>query len=221
MGDRLDDHTRLRLLYELGCAFAARIELDELVPLVVEQVPRGARRRGRVGPAARRRRRDELYFPYVADDDPDGRRAARSALRFPADRGIAGAVLAHGRARCASTTSPRDPRFYRGVDRETGAPTRALLSAPLHGAQGRDRRRSRSSTGAAARLHRRRPRASSRRSPGSVAVAIENARLLRAREGVGGAAARAGRRAPPRPGAPRSLRRDRRHERRRWARCSG
>ena len=29
------DQGRYRLLYDLGCAFAAQIELDELVPLVI------------------------------------------------------------------------------------------------------------------------------------------------------------------------------------------
>jgi len=31
----LDEGPQFRLLYDLGCAFAARLELDELIPLVV------------------------------------------------------------------------------------------------------------------------------------------------------------------------------------------
>ena len=33
----LDDASRFRLLYKLGCAFAGRIDLDELIPLVVDE----------------------------------------------------------------------------------------------------------------------------------------------------------------------------------------
>jgi len=35
--DPRGDASRLRLLYDLGCAFAARTDLDELVTLVVEK----------------------------------------------------------------------------------------------------------------------------------------------------------------------------------------
>src|SRR5207249_4946256 len=74
------------------------------------------------------------YFPYVADEDPEV--AARLAsLRFPATQGIAGVVLQGGHSlRIDDVTT--DPRFYAAVDQKTGVTTRALLSAPLTTRQG-------------------------------------------------------------------------------------
>jgi transcriptional regulator with GAF, ATPase, and Fis domain len=78
--------------------------------------------------------RDELYFPYVAERSADV--ASRLAeIRFPASAGIAGEVLRTGRA-CRVDDAANDPRFYRGVDQETGSATRALLAVPLTARQG-------------------------------------------------------------------------------------
>jgi serine phosphatase RsbU (regulator of sigma subunit) len=78
--------------------------------------------------------RDELYFPWVADATSEIGGRLRS-LRFPADRGIAGAVLRAGAPLRVDDVSS-DPRFYADVDRQTGVTTRALLCAPLRTRQG-------------------------------------------------------------------------------------
>jgi serine phosphatase RsbU (regulator of sigma subunit) len=121
------------LLYELCCAFAERTELDELVPLVLAKCRESLDAEGAsllMLDAARA----ELYFPYVATEDAAAAEHLRE-MRFPADSGIAGAVLQDGRAiRIDDVAS--DPRFFRGVDRRTGASTRAMLSAPLRGRTG-------------------------------------------------------------------------------------
>jgi Nif-specific regulatory protein len=76
----------------------------------------------------------DLYFPYVAEDYPEV--AARLiGLRFPADQGIAGAVLKSGRSLRVDDVQS-DPRFYRGVDSKSGVTTRALLAVPLTSRQG-------------------------------------------------------------------------------------
>jgi serine phosphatase RsbU (regulator of sigma subunit) len=124
---------RASLLYELGCAFAARIELDELIPLVMAKCRDVLDAEG-AAVLLLDHERNELYFPYVAEEDPQAAAALRQ-LRFPADRGIAGAVLQSGcsiRVDDAAT----DPRFYDGVDRQTHLTTRALLSVPLTGRRG-------------------------------------------------------------------------------------
>src|SRR5713226_5103068 len=91
-----EDAAGLRLLYELGCAFAARIELDELSALVVQKCCEVLAAEGAsillLDPE-----RNELYFPYVAGADAEAKERLLS-LRFPADRGIAGEVLRSGRA---------------------------------------------------------------------------------------------------------------------------
>src|SRR4030095_1918373 len=56
---------RYRLLYELGCAFAARLELAELVPMVVAETRRVLDATG-VSVLLHDAAHNELYFPYVA-----------------------------------------------------------------------------------------------------------------------------------------------------------
>jgi len=124
---------RLRLLYELGCAFAARLDLGELNALVLQQCRDVLNAEAAavllLDPESR-----ELYFPYAADQNPEVTQRLAS-IRFPADRGIAGQVLQTGRSvridRAAS-----DPRFYAGVDQKTGLVTRNLLCSPLQSHHG-------------------------------------------------------------------------------------
>src|SRR5215470_10787945 len=124
---------RLTFLYDLACAFAARIELDELSAFVVEKCRQVFDAEGAsillLDPE-----RAELFFSYVAEPNPETAERLL-ALRFPADRGIAGAVLQSGRSLRIDDVAS-DPRFYSGVDRQTGATTRALLCAPLRTRQG-------------------------------------------------------------------------------------
>jgi len=127
------DPARLKLLYDLGCAFAARTELDELIPLVISKCREVLDAEGAAVLLLDAERR-QLYFPYVAEESPEV--AERLAgMRFPADRGIAGEVLRTGRALRVDDVAT-DPRFYPAVDRRTGAKTRSLLAVPLHSRQG-------------------------------------------------------------------------------------
>jgi len=127
------DSSRLRLLYELGCAFAARVELDELVALVVRKCREVLDAEG-AAVLLLDSERQELYFPYVADEDPAVAARLRQ-LRFPADQGIAGAVVRDGRPLRVDDVAS-DPRFYRGVDRHSGLTTRNVLTVPLTAQQG-------------------------------------------------------------------------------------
>src|SRR5262245_9442244 len=103
------DAARYRLLYDLGCAFSARIDLDELIAYVIRRC-REVLEATAVSVLLLDPERGELYFPYVAEDDPEV--AARlTKLRFPADRGIAGAVLGSGKAVRVDDVQS-DPRFY-------------------------------------------------------------------------------------------------------------
>jgi Nif-specific regulatory protein len=119
-------------LYGLACAFAARIDLDELVPLVVAECRRALDAEGAavllLDPAA-----NELYFQAAADDPAVAARLR--GLRVPAGRGIAGAVLQSGVPVRVDDVAT-DPRFYSTVDRQTGFTTRSLLCAPLRTAAG-------------------------------------------------------------------------------------
>ncbi len=129
----LDNAARLRLLYDLGCAFSEQIELDELVPLVIAK-SREVLDASAASVLLLEPETGQLYFPWVAEEDPEV--AARvSKLRFPAERGIAGAVLREGKAVRVDDVQG-DARFYDGIDRDTGFTTRAVLCAPLITRQG-------------------------------------------------------------------------------------
>jgi len=173
-GTPSESSTRFRLLYDLACAFAARIDLDELFPFVVTKCREVFDAMGASvllhDPAT-----NELYFPFVAEDDPAiGARLLE--LRFPAERGIAGWVLSSGEA-VRVDDAQTHPRFFGGIDADTGFTTKTLLCAPLTTHQG--------VIGVLQVLNRRGELpftdddlALLEALAGSVAVAIENARLF-------------------------------------------
>jgi len=129
---RAPDHA-YRLLYELGCAFAARIELEELAPEIIAKCRDALDAEGAAFLLVDDETQ-ELYFPFVAEDDPAVAENLRR-LRFPVEQGIAGAVVRSGRAARVDDVAS-DPRFYAGVDRHSGLTTRTLLAAPLQGRHG-------------------------------------------------------------------------------------
>ena len=122
------------LVYELGNMFTARLGLEELIPLVISKC-REILNAGGVSLLLLDEERDELYFPYVSEDDPEAARLL-SGLRIPAASGLAGAALISGQAEKVDDPQS-DPRFYSGVDRKTGITTRSLLVAPLLTGDGR------------------------------------------------------------------------------------
>jgi transcriptional regulator with GAF, ATPase, and Fis domain len=126
---KLSQHSaRDMLVYELGNMFTARLGLEELIPLVISKC-REILNAGGVSLLLLDEERNELYFPYVSEEDPEV--AGRlSGLRIPADSGLAGAALRSGQAEKIDDPQS-DPRFYSGVDRKTGVTTRSLLVAPL------------------------------------------------------------------------------------------
>jgi transcriptional regulator with GAF, ATPase, and Fis domain len=165
---------RFQLLYDLACAFAARIDLDELFPLVLTKCREVFDAMG-ASVLLLDAERGELYFPFVAEDD-SAVHARLLELRFPADRGIAGMVLSSGKAVRVDDVQSH-PRFFGGIDADTGFITRALLCAPLTTYQG--------VIGVIQVLNRRGDQpftdddlALFEALAGSVAVAIENARLF-------------------------------------------
>jgi transcriptional regulator with GAF, ATPase, and Fis domain len=127
------ERKKLELLYDLGCAFAARIKLDELFPLIVDKCCEVFDAEG-ASVMLLDEERQELFFPYAAETDPRVLERLRS-MRFPADKGIAGSVLRSGKgARVDDVTA--HARFFPNVDDETGFRTRNLICAPLRTHQG-------------------------------------------------------------------------------------
>src|ERR1700741_2028051 len=115
-------------LYNLGCAFAARLEMDQLIPFVVAKCREVLEAEG-ASVLLLDQERNELYFPYISEENPEVAKRLAS-LRFSAELGIAASAL----KTCATLSiedAQTDPRFYHGIDRLTGLTTRNLLAAPL------------------------------------------------------------------------------------------
>jgi transcriptional regulator with GAF, ATPase, and Fis domain len=117
-----------RLIYELGNAFACQLELDPLLKLVTQKCREVLEAEGAaillLDPEG-----NELYFPYLAELDPEvARRLA--PLRFSAAMGVAGETLRRGIALKVDDVT-REEHFYSLIDRHTGLTTRSLLAAPL------------------------------------------------------------------------------------------
>ena len=127
------DAARLRLLYDLGCAFTARIELNDLLPFIIEKCRDALAAEG-VAVLLLDRARNEFYFPYVADTDSEVARRL-SGHRFSASLGFAGLALATGESLKIDDVQ-HDPRHYPGTDKTTGLATRNLIATPLNSPQG-------------------------------------------------------------------------------------
>jgi Nif-specific regulatory protein len=133
MTGEVTDSARLRLLYELGCAFTARIELSDLLPLIIEKCRDALAAEG-VAVLLLDRAHNEFYFPYVAETDSEvGRRL--TGHRFSATLGFAGLAVTTGRSLKIDDVQ-HDPRHYSGTDRTTGLATRNLIATPLNSFQG-------------------------------------------------------------------------------------
>jgi transcriptional regulator with GAF, ATPase, and Fis domain len=128
------DDTRLHMLYELGCAFAERTDLDELIPLVVAKCRETLGAHG-AAVLLLDTATNELYFPYVAQERPS---VAQELLRtrFPSHLGHAGAVLRSGKSSRLDDASA-EPQFYRQIDVKTRSRTGPMLTVPLSTRQGR------------------------------------------------------------------------------------
>lgn len=124
----LVDRGSRRLAHEIGRAFAEKLQLEELIPFAVARC-REVLDAESVAVLLYDRETEELYFPYVAAQEPTVA-TQMLQIRFPADRGVAGAVL-RSRKSVRIDDAPADDRFYPGVDQQMGQTTRALLCVPL------------------------------------------------------------------------------------------
>jgi transcriptional regulator with GAF, ATPase, and Fis domain len=124
---------RSHLLYDLGCAFTARIELNELLPFIIEKCREVLAAEG-VAVLLLDRARNEFYFPYVADTDSEVARRL-SGHRFSATLGFAGVAVATGQSLKIDDVQ-NDQRHYPGTDKTTGLSTRNLIATPLNSPRG-------------------------------------------------------------------------------------
>ncbi len=119
---------KLSLLFELSRGFNALIDLEALLPAVISKTKEILQAEN-CALLLLDIERQEMFFPVISDISP-AIEARFTALRFPADRGVAGWVIQHGESALVPDVA-RDERFYAAVDQETGAKTRDLIYAPL------------------------------------------------------------------------------------------
>jgi GAF domain-containing protein len=121
--------SQLHLLADVSRSLATFTDLDELVHFATQRTRELFEAEGCALLLLDQARR-EFCFPVASQRQAGASATALAEIRFPADRGIAGWVLAHGEGALVPDTAS-DPRFYDAVDRKTTMQTRALLCAPL------------------------------------------------------------------------------------------
>jgi GAF domain-containing protein len=130
------DAERLHVLYEVSRRLATSSDLGELIGYATLRARELFDAEG-CALLLVDRRRAEFHFPLASQRESQaGGSVPLAEIRFPADRGIAGWVLAHDEAAAVPDVA-RDSRFYGGVDDLTGRTTRAVLCAPLRTRHGR------------------------------------------------------------------------------------
>jgi len=119
---------QLELLYDVSRSLHGLIELNELLPVVVSKAKQLLDAEGCSVVLLDETGR-ELYFPFISPESTAVANRLRQ-LRMPADKGIAGAVVQSGESLLVADTR-RDRRFYAAVDQQTGGDTRSIICAPL------------------------------------------------------------------------------------------
>ena len=127
---RLDRDSPLLLLSR---AFAAQLDLDELLSLVLTRTKEVLQAEG--GSILLLEEDEPILFFMVTTSDASGVEDRLKTVRFHATLGIAGWVLREGRP-LRVPDARRDERFYAEVDRQTGVQTRDLICAPLRTQEG-------------------------------------------------------------------------------------
>jgi Nif-specific regulatory protein len=124
---------KLSLLFKLSQSFSALITPEDLFPSIMAQTKEVFRAES-CSLLLWDEARQELFFPATSDLNPPLEERLK-AIRFPAEKGVAGWVLRQGKPVHVPDVV-QDARFYRGIDRQTGTHTRELLCAPLRTRQG-------------------------------------------------------------------------------------
>lgn len=121
---------RLELLYELNRRLTRFTDLEALIGHATRRCRELLQADG-CGLLLLTESRDEFHFPFASQSEQTAEsNVTLRDIRFPANRGIAGWVLAQDEPALV-TDAATDPRLYRGVDEKTGLQTKSLLCAPL------------------------------------------------------------------------------------------
>ena len=121
--------SQLHLLADVSRSLATFTDLDQLVRFATQRTRDLFEAEGCALLLLDSSRR-EFCFPVASQQQSGVSAEALAEIRFPADRGIAGWVLAHDESAVVPDTAS-DSRFYDAVDRKTTMRTRSLLCSPL------------------------------------------------------------------------------------------
>jgi len=124
---------QLELLYDVSRSLHGLIEINDLLPFVVEKTKELLGAEGCSVILLDETGR-ELYFPWVSPENTEVAGRLRQ-LRMPADKGIAGAVVQSGQSLLVPDVHS-DARFYAEADQQTGGDTRSIVCAPLRTQRG-------------------------------------------------------------------------------------
>ncbi len=124
---------QLELLYDVSRSLHGLIEINDLLPFVVNKTKELLHSEGCSVILLDETGR-ELYFPWVSPENSEVAERLRQ-LRMPADKGIAGTVLQTGESLLVPDVHA-DARFYSVVDQQTGGATRSIVCAPLRTQRG-------------------------------------------------------------------------------------
>ena len=125
-----DASNQLRVLAEVSRSLATFTDLDDLVHYATRRTRELFDAEG-CALLLLDREKQEFCFPVASQREAGTVSAeALAEIRFAADQGVAGWVLAHDEGALVADTS-RDDRFYNEIDRRTAVQTRSLLCAPL------------------------------------------------------------------------------------------
>lgn len=128
-GRASEETSRWRVLSTITRALATFTDLDDLVHYATARTREIFDAEG-CALLLLDRARHEFSFPVASQRERGPQAADLAEIRFPADRGVAGWVVAHDEATLVADTA-HDARFYRAVDDRTTMQTRSLLCAPL------------------------------------------------------------------------------------------
>ena len=114
----------LLMLYEIGQSLCSIHDLDLLLRFAMERVVALLEVESS-SIILLDEERQELYFK-AADDIHSDVGQKLQEIRFPADQGISGWVIRKGVSALVPDVE-QDPRFYGGVDKQTGMKTKSLI----------------------------------------------------------------------------------------------
>jgi len=123
------DRERLKALLEVSQSLHSSLDMDELLRRIIDRT-KGLVNAETVSILLHDPSADELFFRLeVGNESVESERLME--MRFPANQGIAGRVLASGRPELIQDVS-HDPQHLKQVDQQTGFVTRSMIIAPIH-----------------------------------------------------------------------------------------